>query len=99
MKQVKIGALRNGLSRYLSYVRRGGRVRVMDRDTPIAEIVPLPATAQKDGNEPWWREQERRGVIKPPAHPRPLPRYLFRPVRGPPSGVLDILLEDRRSGR
>ena len=41
MKKAKIGELRNGLSRYLDHVRAGGSVVVYDRDTPIAEIVPV----------------------------------------------------------
>ena len=41
MKKAKIAELRNGLSRYLEHVRAGGSVLVYDRDTPIAEIVPL----------------------------------------------------------
>jgi antitoxin (DNA-binding transcriptional repressor) of toxin-antitoxin stability system len=36
MKKAKVGELRNGLSRYLDYVRAGGSVVVYDRDTPIA---------------------------------------------------------------
>jgi len=41
MKKAKIAELRNSLSRYLDHVRAGGSVLVYDRDTPIAEIVPL----------------------------------------------------------
>ena len=44
MRTVRIGELRNHLSRYLRVVRGGARLVVMDRDTPIAELGPLTAT-------------------------------------------------------
>jgi antitoxin (DNA-binding transcriptional repressor) of toxin-antitoxin stability system len=41
MKKARITELRSGLSRYLGYVRKGGTVLVLDRDTPVAKVVPL----------------------------------------------------------
>ena len=41
MRSVKIGELRDHLSRYLAAARRGERVIVLDRNTPIARIVPV----------------------------------------------------------
>ena len=41
-RKVKISELRARLSEHLRRVRKGGTITVMDRDTPIAEIVPLP---------------------------------------------------------
>ncbi len=41
MKKVKIADLKNNLSRYLTHVRQGSEVTVLDRDTPIARIVPF----------------------------------------------------------
>src|SRR5690349_19333327 len=43
MYGVKIATLKNGLSQYLEAVRRGGEIVVIDRDTPIARIVPYGA--------------------------------------------------------
>lgn len=43
MQGVKIANLKNGLSQYLEVVRRGGEIVVIDRDTPIARIVPYGA--------------------------------------------------------
>jgi antitoxin (DNA-binding transcriptional repressor) of toxin-antitoxin stability system len=45
MKKVKIAVLKDQLSRHLRAVERGASLEVMDRDRPIARIVPLP----KDG--------------------------------------------------
>jgi prevent-host-death family protein len=40
MKEVRIAELKARLSEHLRSVRNGGTVVVLDRDTPIAQIVP-----------------------------------------------------------
>ncbi|HEX9501299.1 MAG TPA: type II toxin-antitoxin system prevent-host-death family antitoxin [Thermoanaerobaculia bacterium] len=39
-KRVKISELKAHLSKYLRHVRRGHTVEIMDRDTPVARVVP-----------------------------------------------------------
>jgi prevent-host-death family protein len=41
MRTVKIGALKNQLSAYLRHVRNGEEVVVLDRDKPVARILPF----------------------------------------------------------
>jgi prevent-host-death family protein len=41
MQGVKIADLKNNLSRHLTRVRQGGEITVIDRDTPVARIVPF----------------------------------------------------------
>ena len=43
MKAVKIADLKARLSEYLRLVRKGGTLTVMDRETPVARIVPYAA--------------------------------------------------------
>jgi prevent-host-death family protein len=43
MKTVKIAQLKSRLSHHLRQVRAGETVTVLDRDTPIARIVPIDA--------------------------------------------------------
>lgn len=43
MTTVRIASLKARLSEHLRLVRRGGTVTVLDRDTPIARIVPFSA--------------------------------------------------------
>lgn len=43
MKSVKIADLKARLSEHLRSVRHGGTLTVMDRETPIARIVPYAA--------------------------------------------------------
>jgi antitoxin (DNA-binding transcriptional repressor) of toxin-antitoxin stability system len=42
MKAVRVAELRSHLSEHLRSVRRGHPLVVLDRDTPIAQIVPCP---------------------------------------------------------
>lgn len=51
MGMVKIADLKNNLSRHLAHVRQGGQITVLDRETPIARIVPFVsgATAARRG--------------------------------------------------
>jgi antitoxin (DNA-binding transcriptional repressor) of toxin-antitoxin stability system len=41
MKTVNVAKLKNELSAYLAYVRKGEHVLIKDRNTLIARIVPL----------------------------------------------------------
>jgi len=43
MSDVRIADLKARLSEYLRVVRNGGTLTVLDRDTPIARIVPFAA--------------------------------------------------------
>ena len=40
-RTVRIAELKARLSEYLRAVRRGETIAVMDRDTPVAQIVPI----------------------------------------------------------
>ena len=47
MKQVKIAELKDRLSEHLRAVENGAEVVVMDRNRPIARIVPLPPLVRR----------------------------------------------------
>lgn len=109
MKRVKIADLKNNLSRYLSHVRGGGDLIVLDRETPVARIVPFDRQASgevagRDKTDPYWTEErlaamERRGTIAR-GDTRALAAWVkeLRPARlpaGTPS-VVDVLLRMRR---
>jgi antitoxin (DNA-binding transcriptional repressor) of toxin-antitoxin stability system len=99
MKLVKVSEAKNGLSRHLEYVKRGGRVRILDRDTPVADLVPVEQDGLAGDDERWLATQQRRGLLKRGTGGR-LPADLLRPGPGGPSaGVVDELLEQRRGGR
>ncbi|MGH7695557.1 MAG: type II toxin-antitoxin system Phd/YefM family antitoxin, partial [Gemmatimonadaceae bacterium] len=41
MKTVRIADLKARLSEHLRYVRRGNVLTILDRDTPVAKVVPI----------------------------------------------------------
>jgi prevent-host-death family protein len=45
MSDVRIADLKARLSEHLRSVRNGGTVTVLDRDTPVARIIPVAAPA------------------------------------------------------
>lgn len=45
MKNVRIAELKARLSEHLRFVRRGHPLTVLDRETPVAQIVPYEADA------------------------------------------------------
>jgi prevent-host-death family protein len=79
MIKVGIAELKARLSEHLRSVRKGRRITVVDRSTPIAELVPI----QQDIPE-----------IRPASRSaRNLP--LGKPVLPPGTSSLAVLLEDR----
>jgi prevent-host-death family protein len=98
MKVANLARAKNELSRYVEYVRRGGRVRILVRGVPVAELVPV-AASKEDDEETELRELERQGIIRrgaggvAPEILRPGPRL----KRGSKS-MVDIVLDERKSG-
>jgi antitoxin (DNA-binding transcriptional repressor) of toxin-antitoxin stability system len=85
--------LKNNLSRYLEHVRGGGSVLVLDRDQPIARLVPLPNSGARGASERLAR-LERQGLIRRGTGGRPSGVATRKPARLP-GGVLRGLLEER----
>ena|SRR5450432_74388 len=97
MRIVKIADAKNNLSRHLRDVRRRGRVRILDRDTPVADLVPVePLGAGDDALS--LADLERRGLIRRGVG-GPLPRWVLQPGPADPKGrALAALLEERKQG-
>ena len=83
MRSVKIAELKARLSHHLRAVRRGHSLTLLDRNTPIARIVPY-----ESGDGLIVRHAVGR------LHDMKLPPPLI-----PDVDVVDILLEDRRKER
>src|SRR5437773_10353252 len=97
MKKAKVGELKNGLSRYLAHVKRGGTVVVFERDRPVAHLVPVPPADRRTHDADRLDRLEREGLIR--RGKGDMAQWLRKhpPVRGT-SGVLKALLDERRSG-
>jgi prevent-host-death family protein len=86
VKQVRIADLKARLSEYLRAVRAGESIAVLDRDTPVAELIPV-------------REPRAVRVRKPAPGALPLHRIKV-PKRARLSvDVVDLLLEERQGHR
>ena len=87
MRPVRIAELKARLSEYLRAVRRGQEVTVLDRETPIARIVPYadgPASLK----------------VRPPvAGAPPLNRVPLPPPLEVSVDVVELLLEERQGER
>jgi antitoxin (DNA-binding transcriptional repressor) of toxin-antitoxin stability system len=86
MKLVRIAELKSHLSEYLRAVRGGQTLGVLDRETPIAQIIPF-------------RKQAALRIRKPPpGTPAPNRVPLPKPLK---IGIdaLDLLLEEREIQR
>jgi len=64
MKKVGITELRSKLSRYLDQVKRGNSILVLDRNQPVAQIVPLQKARSIASDEARMARLERKGLIR-----------------------------------
>jgi prevent-host-death family protein len=83
MKPVRIAELKARLSEYLREVRRGRTITVLDRETPIARLVPY--------------EDAPALTIRRPAPGVPAPgEFKWPPPLGLEVDAVALLLEDRQ---
>jgi prevent-host-death family protein len=86
MKKVRIAQLKSHLSEYLRAVRGGQTIAVLDRETPVAHIVPI-------------RERSALKIRTPlPGTPALKRVALPKPLKIP-IDIVDLLLEERQSQR
>lgn len=86
MKQIKIAELKARLSEHLRSVRGGETIAVLDRDTPVAHIVPI-------------RGRNALRVRKPSPGAPPIHKVALPGPAGLKSDVVRLLLEERQSHR
>jgi prevent-host-death family protein len=86
MRQVGVAELKSKLSEFLRVVQGGESIAILDRNRPVAHIVPI---------------LERRGLrIRRPASDSPKPNKVSLPKPTHQKvDVLELLLEERQSHR
>jgi prevent-host-death family protein len=80
---VKIADLRSRLSQHLLKVRAGQVLTILDRNTPVAQLVPID-------------RGDDVVVTRPPADAPPLGRVKLVPATRIRVDVVEMLLVDRR---
>jgi prevent-host-death family protein len=97
MKTATISQLKNGLSAYVDKVRAGDTVLVTDRGVVVARLEPASAHPDSTGR---LERLQRSGIVRIGRGAPPV--ELIRKPGPRPSGgrsIVDVLLEERRSGR
>ena len=93
MKTATITELKNQLSSIIDRVRAGESVLVTDRGQPVVRIEPVGADADDDAR---LARLERTGVVRKPSAATP---GLADPISIGKGSAVDVLLDERRSGR
>src|SRR5436190_18527622 len=88
MKSVRIAELKFHLSEYLRAVRNGETITVLDRETPVAQIIPVPVRQRVT------LRIRKRATGTPPPNRVKLPKPLKLDV-----DIVDVLLKERQSHR
>jgi prevent-host-death family protein len=102
MKIANLAEVKNDLSRFVAEVRRGGRVRILVRGVPAADLVPVEMSTANELDGAELSELETLGLVRRGAgHEAEADmRELERPgprVRG--GRAVDALLAERNAGR
>jgi prevent-host-death family protein len=97
MRTVNIAELKNRLSTYVKYAKAGETVIVRDRNTPVAQLVPMPVDDSLTEDE---RDLVARGLMRPRQRPWD-PEKFFKLPRPKLKGnaLLQALLDEREEGR
>ena len=98
MKTAAVSELKARLSEYLNQVKAGMEVLITDRGKPVARLVPISRSKDKDLKESLVR-MEKQGLIR--LGSGKLPKDFWRMDRpdDPQGLVLKALLEEREAGR
>jgi prevent-host-death family protein len=97
VKTARIAELKNNLSRYLEHVRAGGSVLVLDRQQPVARLVPVKTANPAQGkDEARLTDLERKGLAR--RGTGGLPSWLDRPRPRLKRSLLKDVLAERRGG-
>jgi prevent-host-death family protein len=97
MRTVNIAELKNRLSTYITYAKAGETVIIRDRNTPVAQLVPIPPDDNLSDEE---RSLVADGIITMPKKPWDLAALDNLPwpkVEG--NALTQALLDERNEGR
>jgi antitoxin (DNA-binding transcriptional repressor) of toxin-antitoxin stability system len=84
------------LSHYLRCVRLGETIEVVDRETPIARLVPVEPGSHQPGS--WAKRLQRSGLVRV-GPMKGVRGILKKEPSSEKTGVLEALLEERRENR
>lgn len=97
MTTATVSEIGKRLPELLALVRAGETVEITDDGKPVARLVPPPRYLTREEEEARLDRLEKAGVIRRGTGKMPTFDAFPEPIV--PSGVLDALLEERRTGR
>src|SRR5438094_10452560 len=98
MRTASVSETKAKLSALLDLVKAGEEVTITDRGRPVARLVPATGGSKSD-DEARLQRLERAGLIRRPKKTLDVEAFLAEPKIDLGGGVVEQLIEDRRSGR
>jgi prevent-host-death family protein len=96
MRTVNIAELKNRLSTYITYAKAGETVIIRDRNTPVAQLVPIPASDDITEEE---RSLVADGLMSLPERPLDLEKLRNMPKAFVPgNAAIQAIIDDRNEG-
>jgi prevent-host-death family protein len=96
MRTAKISELKAKLSAHIQFVKNGEEVLILDRNTPVARLVP----AQLSNYDERTRRLIAKGILTPPKLARPAGFKLPKPPgRMISDEVMEQIWREEREGR
>jgi prevent-host-death family protein len=98
MRTAKISELKAKLSAHIQYVKNGEEVLILDRNTPVARLIPAGPSEE-------YSEREQRliakGILTPPRDPGNRAGFIPVPAGDHPISqeVMDQIWEEEREDR
>ena len=84
-------------SSLIDLVRAGEQITILDRGIPVARLTPIRDAGDSTGR---LRRLERAGILRAGTEPPPLALIATPPSAIPPgASAVELLLEERRTGR
>ena len=99
MKTATISQTKNNLSALLDRVRHGETILILDRNQPVARVVPIESASGKESDDARLQRLERAGLLRRGSG-RMAPDVLRkrRAVLKPGRDAVKASIEERRSG-
>ena len=99
MRTASVSETKAKLSALLDLVKAGEEVTITDRGRPVARLVPATGGSKSDDEAARLQRLERAGLIRRPKETLDVEAFLAEPKIDLGGGVVEQLIEDRRSGR
>ena len=101
MKMVSLSEAKANLSRYVESAKQGTRVRILIREVPAADLVPIEAESQEKSSEldEYIKRLEKGGLIKRGRGRIPMLVLKPGPALKSKASAVESFLKERYSGR